>query len=136
MIKLKVFLFGLSVLVPILAIIVGIEIYSMERALARGIFHDVMDEMQNDGYLDQSTSFYYGAQMDELGWHSVGTDYFQGTYPRNESNRARKELQQNVRLVISIRPSVVTRWVHFLKEGEGTFTFSSVRPSEYYHPEW
>lgn len=109
--------------------------YAMERAIARSIYADLLDDMQDIGYLDSALAQYYIQEMTELGWDVTG-DVFAGTNPRTENERARKERQDKVTLAINIRPSHVAQWLHRFVEGEVSFTFVGSRPSEYFDPGW
>lgn len=134
--KVKVFLICLAVIISIFASIVSLEMYTLERAVARGFFIDILDEMQDVGYLDQEIEAYYRAKMLQMGWESSSGDFFAGSWPRAESSRARKERQEMVSLTMRMIPSPISRWIHFVREGSGEITFSSTRPSEYFDPGW
>ncbi|UFJ40597.1 hypothetical protein LOK74_21675 [Brevibacillus humidisoli] len=134
--KLTVFIICLGVLITIFSMIVCIEIYSLERAMARGFYSDILDDMQDIGYLDSRLEQYYTAKLDSFGWQPLDADYFTGTLPRTATARAKKEQNQHVLLVVRIRPSQVSQWLHYFQEGERDFLFTGSRPSEYFSPEW
>ncbi|MGE5702718.1 MAG: hypothetical protein ACM32O_09335 [Clostridia bacterium] len=134
--KLKVFLVCLSVMLFVFSAIACMETYSLERAIARGVYTDVIDDMQDIGYLDSQLAEYYRGKMHAWGWESEGGDYFVGSWPTSEAARARKERQEQVSLTLSIHPSKVSQWVNLLVEGRASFHFSGVRPSEYFDQGW
>lgn len=136
MVKSNVFLICLGVIVALFSMIVCMELYALERAAARGIYTDVLDEMQDIGYLDDSLSEYYQGEMTSMGWESAQEDFFTGSWPRNEANRSRKERNELVSLTMTIRPSRLSQWIHFFMEGETLFRFTGSRPSEYFDPGW
>ncbi|MGG1662851.1 hypothetical protein [Brevibacillus sp. NRS-1366] len=109
--------------------------YAMERAIARGIYADILDDMQDIGYLEPSLADYYLDKMGELGW-DVSGDVFAGSWPRVESARARKERQEDVTLAVTVTPSKVAQWLHRFVEGDTSFSFAGSRPSEYFDPGW
>ncbi|GEC93224.1 hypothetical protein BBR01nite_55550 [Brevibacillus brevis] len=109
--------------------------YAMERAIARGIYADLLDDMQDIGYLEPTLADYYLLKMKELGWE-VTEDAFAGSWPRTESERARKERQEAITLSVTIQPSKVTQWLHKFVEGDTSFSFTGSRPSEYFDPGW
>ncbi|KQL47054.1 hypothetical protein AN963_19635 [Brevibacillus choshinensis] len=135
MVKAKVFIICLTVLILVLSAIGAYHMYAMERAIARSIYADLLDDMQDIGYLDSALAEYYLQEMAELGWDVTG-DVFAGTSPRTENERARKERQETVTLAINIRPSHVAQWLHRFVEGEVSFMFVGSRPSEYFDPGW
>jgi len=135
MVKLKMFLICLSVLLFTFSSVACVEMYALERAVARGIYQDVMDDMQDIGYLDENTQKYYQDKMLQLGWNGDG-DFFQGSWPQDISQRAQKERRENIVLVLRIRPSKISQWMNQLLIGEALFTFSGSRPSEYFDPGW
>ncbi|RNB82812.1 hypothetical protein EDM56_23220 [Brevibacillus fluminis] len=136
MTKLKVFLICLSVMVFVFSAIACVETYSLERSLARGVYTDLMDDMQDIGYLDSSLTAYYRGKMQDWGWTGAGADFFAGSYPMSETTRARKERAENVSLTLSIHPSKLSQWMNLLVEGEATFRFAGTRPSEYFDQGW
>lgn len=135
MVKAKVFLISLSVLILVFSAIGAYHMYAMERAIARSIYADLLDDMQDIGYLDAALGEYYSQEMAELGW-DVSGDVFAGSWPRTESERARKERQDSVTLAFKVNPSKVAQWINRFVEGEATFTFAGSRPSEYFDPGW
>lgn len=135
MVKLKVFLICLSVLIIVTSALGAYHLYAMERAIARGIYADILDDMQDIGYLEPSLADYYLGKMGELGW-DVSGDVFAGSWPRVESARARKERQEEVMLAVMVIPSKVTQWLNRFVEGEASFSFAGSRPSEYFDPGW
>lgn len=135
MVKLKVFLICLSVLIIVTSALGAYHLYAMERAIARGIYADILDDMQDIGYLEPSLADYYLGKMGELGW-DVSGDVFAGSWPRVENARARKERQEEVMLAVTIIPSKVTQWLNRFVEGDASFSFAGSRPSEYFDPGW
>ncbi|MGG4456434.1 hypothetical protein [Brevibacillus porteri] len=135
MVKAKVFLICLLVLLLITSALGAYHLYAMERAIARGIYADLLDDMQDIGYLEPTLADYYLLKMKELGWE-VTEDAFAGSWPRNESERARKERQEAITLSVTIQPSKVTQWLHKFVEGDTSFSFTGSRPSEYFDPGW
>lgn len=135
MVKLKVFLICLSVLIIVTSALGAYHLYAMERAIARGIYADILDDMQDIGYLEPSLADYYLGKMGELGW-DVSGDVFAGSWPRVESARARKERQEEVMLAVTVIPSKVTQWLNRFVEGDASFSFAGSRPSEYFDPGW
>ncbi|MFM1655047.1 hypothetical protein ACI7RC_23575 [Brevibacillus sp. B_LB10_24] len=136
MLKLPVFLTCLSVIIFLFAAVVCVEMYTLERAIARGFYTDLLDDMQDIGYLDAELESYYKEKMNELEWEAAQGDYFAGTWPREESLRSRKQLHDLVHLSLGIRPTRLSQWMHYLFKGERVFTFTGSRPSEYFDPEW
>ena len=136
MLKLKVFLICLSVFFSVFSMIVCVETYTLERAMARGIYQDLLDDMQDIGYLDSRLAAYYANKMEALGWEGVEGDFFKGSQPRDVLIRALKEKNQTIFLSLQIKPSIITQWVHLLFEGEPLFQFSGSRPSEYFDMGW
>ncbi len=136
MVKLKVFLICISVILAVFSLIACMETYTLERAIARGFYHDLLDDMEDIGYLDNQLAQYYSNKMEGMGWQPIEDDFFAGTWPRDETIRARKENNESIYLSIQIRPSKVSEWVHYLFEGEPVFRFSGSRPSEYFSPGW
>jgi hypothetical protein len=134
--KVKVFLICLSVLVVVFSMLVCMEIYALERAIARGFYTDILDDMQDIGFLENGLADYYRSKMEELGWEAVEGDFFLGTWPLSETLRARKENNELVSLTVRIRPSRVSQWIHLFREGDTVFQFSGSRPSEYFDPRW
>ncbi|MBO8165527.1 MAG: hypothetical protein H0Z34_17765 [Brevibacillus sp.] len=134
--KLVVFMICLSVTITIFSMIACIEIYSLERAIARGFYSDIMDDMQDIGYLDDRLEQYYRDKLKSFGWKPLEGDFFAGTHPRTAAVRARKENNEHVTLVLRIQPSQVSQWLHYFQEGERDFLFTGSRPSEYFSPEW
>lgn len=134
--KLLVFLVCLGVMITVFSLIVCLEIYSLERAIARGFYSDILDDMQDLGYLDSRLEQYYTDKLNSFGWQAVAGDYFTGSAPRTEVFRAKKERNEHVRLVLRIRPSQVSQWLQYFQEGERDFLFTGSRPSEYFSPEW
>ncbi|WP_411503034.1 hypothetical protein [Brevibacillus centrosporus] len=135
MVKLKVFIISLAVMLAILSALGAYHMYAMERAIARSIYADMLDDMQDIGYLDPALAEYYSQEMAELGW-DVSGDVFAGSGPRTENQRARKERQEAVTLAITVTPSKVAQWLNRFVEGEVAFTFIGTRPSEYFDPGW
>ncbi|HZG16162.1 MAG TPA: hypothetical protein VE710_14255 [Candidatus Bathyarchaeia archaeon] len=136
MVKTKVFLLCLTVIVTIFSMIICMELYALERSVARGIYTDVLDEMQDIGYLHSSLADYYKGEMVSLGWEAAKEDFFAGSSPRDEIGRARKERNEMVSLTMTIRPSRLSQWIHYVIEGETDFHFAGSRPSEYFDPGW
>jgi|GEM_PF-647252 len=136
MLKLKIFFACLTVLFFLFSMVVCVEVYTMERAFARGVFTDLLDEMQDKGYLDDQLALYYATKMTELGWQQVEQDFYRGTWPREEVQRAKKELHQSVFLSLHVRPSRVSQWFHLFLSGETVFRLTGSRPSEYFDPGW
>lgn len=135
MVKAKVFLICLLVLLLVTSALGAYHLYAMERAIARGIYADLLDDMQDIGYLEPTLADYYLLKMKELGWEVTG-DAFAGSWPRTESERARKERQEAITLSVTIQPSKVTQWLHKFVEGDTFFSFTGSRPSEYFDPGW
>ncbi|OUQ85833.1 hypothetical protein B5G50_24600 [Brevibacillus brevis] len=135
MVKAKVFLICLLVLLLITSALGAYHLYAMERAIARGIYADLLDDMQDIGYLEPTLADYYLLKMKGLGWEVTG-DTFAGSWPRTESERARKERQEAITLSVTIQPSKVTQWLHKFVEGNTSFSFTGGRPSEYFDPGW
>lgn len=135
MVKLKVFLICLTVLILVFSAVGAFHLYAMERAMARSIYADLLDDMQDIGYLDPALEEYYLQEMDDMGW-DVSGDVFAGSWPRSEHERARKERQETVTLSVTVRPSIVSGWLHRFAEGEIAFSFAGSRPSEYFDPGW
>ncbi len=135
MVKVKVFLICLSVLIIVTSALGAYHMYAMERAIARSIYADILDDMQDIGYLEPSLANYYVGKMEELGW-DVREDVFAGSWPRVENERARKERQESVTLTLTVTPSRVAQWLHRFAEGEVSFSFAGSRPSEYFDPRW
>lgn len=136
MIKLKVFLICLSVVLVMYSGIVCMEMYALERALARGFYSDILDDMQDIGYLDELLVLHYQNEMLAMGWESNEEDFFLGTYPREEAVRARKEHNETVTVTLTIRPSRISQWLHLFFYADTSFVFSGSRPSEYFDPGW
>lgn len=136
MIKVKIFLICLSVMIVIFSVIVCMEMYAMERAVARGIYTDIADDMQDIGYLNEELASYYRGKMVEMGWQEVGGDFFGETWPRDEVHRARKERNELVSLTLTVRPTRLAQWIHLFVEGDEVFRFSGRRSSEYFDPGW
>lgn len=136
MVKTKVFLLCLGVIVALFSMIVSMELFALERAIARGIYTDVLDDMQDIGYLDDGLADYYQRQMVSLGWETEQADFFAGSWPRDEVRRARKENNELVSLTVMIRPSRLSQWINYFIAGETVFRFSGSRPSEYFDPGW
>lgn len=101
MVKTKVFLLCLGVIVALFSVIVCMELFALERAIARGIYTDVLDDMQDIGYLDDGLADYYQRQMVSLGWETEQADFFAGSWPRDEVRRARKENNEQLFPIIS-----------------------------------
>jgi hypothetical protein len=135
MVKAKVFLICLCVIIFVFSGIASHEMYAMERAIARSMYEDIFDDMQDIGYLEQELADYYRGKMEQLGW-DVTEDVFAGSWPRTEAMRAKKEENQMVSLTLMVRPSRVAQWIHMFVEGDAVFSFSGIRPSEYFTPEW
>ncbi|GAA4721399.1 hypothetical protein [Brevibacillus fulvus] len=136
MIKLQVFLVCLAVIVFVFSMIVCMEMYALERAIARSIYTDLADDMQDIGYLDPELADYYQARMYELGWGEQPGGFFGGTWPLDEANRARKEKNETVTIAMTVRPSIISQWINQYFQGETEFRFSGTRPSEYFAPGW
>ncbi|QQE74618.1 hypothetical protein KDJ56_01005 [Brevibacillus composti] len=135
MLKAKVFLICLSVMLLLFSAIAAFEMYAMERAIARSIYADVFDDMQDIGYLEPLLADYYLGKMQDLGW-DVASDVFAGSNPRAEGLRARKERNEMVTLSLEVRPSRLSQWMHLFAKGETSFRFTGSRPSEYFDPGW
>ncbi|EMT51135.1 hypothetical protein I532_19502 [Brevibacillus borstelensis AK1] len=135
MLKLKVFLICLAVMLILFSAIGAYEMYAMERAIARSIYADAFDDMQDIGYLEPQLADYYVQRMRDLGW-DVSGDAFSGSHPRMEGIRARKERNEMVTLSLSVYPSRLSQWMNRFVEGEKAFTFTGSRPSEYFDPGW
>ncbi|MFD2369662.1 hypothetical protein ACFSO0_06760 [Brevibacillus sp. GCM10020057] len=135
MAKLKVFIISLTVLLLVFSALGAYHMYAMERAIARSIYADLLDDMQDIGYLDAALADYYLQEMADLGW-DVSGDVFAGSMPRAESKRARKERQETVTLAMTVTPSKVAQWLNRFVEGQVAFTFVGSRPSEYFDPGW
>lgn len=135
MVKAKVFLVCIAVLLLVFSGIGAYHMYALERSIARAIYTDILDDMQDIGYLEPSLSAYYLQKMEELGW-DVSGDVFAGSGPRSLSERARKERNEEVTLVVSIYPSRVAQWMNRFVAGEVIFSIAGSRPSEYFDPEW
>lgn len=135
MVKAKVFLICLLVLLLVTSALGAYHLYAMERAIARGIYADILDDMQDIGYLEPALANYYLHKMNELGW-DVTKDVFAGSWPRVEGERARKERQEAITLSVTIEPSKVTQWLNKFVEGDASFSFTGSRPSEYFDPGW
>lgn len=136
MTKLKVFLLCLAVIFTVFSMIVCIEMVTLERAIARGVYQDIMDDMQDIGYLDSQLASYYENEMSELGWEGMNGDFFAGTWPREVAARSNKEKNGQVILSLTIRPTRISQWVQLLLEGEPVFRFRGSRPSEYFDSAW
>jgi hypothetical protein len=136
MLKLKIFLLCLSVIIAVFSMVICMEMYALERAMARGIFSDVLDDMQDIGYLHSGLAGYYREEMVEMGWVSVSEDFFTGSWPREETQRARKERNEQITLTLTVRPSRLSQWINQFVTGEAVFRFSASRPSEYFDPGW
>lgn len=136
MLKLKTFLICLSVIVVLFSMVMCSEMYALEQAMARGIYTDIMDDMQDIGYLDSQLAGYYEAEMRELGWEAEADGFFAGSEPLLESERARKERHDQVRLTLTIRPTKLTQWINLFTRGDPLFHFTASRPSEYFDPGW
>ncbi|WP_232699083.1 hypothetical protein [Brevibacillus daliensis] len=134
--KLKVFLLCLVAILLLFSITACIQMYTMERALARGIFSDVLDDMKDIGYLDQELEKYYHDKMDQYGWKTINGDFFQGTWPRDANLRSHKERSELIHLTLRIQPSRISRWIHTFTKGEAEFIFSAKQPSEYFDSRW
>lgn len=126
----------LPVILALFSMIVCVEMYTLERAIARSYFQDLLDDMQDIGYLDHQLSSYYRDKMNEIGWESIEGDFFVGSSPQDEALRARKERNEIIHLSMQIRPSKISEWMNLLFEGEPVFQFSGSRPSEYFSPGW
>ncbi|MGN7472141.1 hypothetical protein [Brevibacillus sp. SAFN-007a] len=135
MVKAKVFLVCLIVLLFVISGVGAYHLYAMERAIARGIYADILDDMQDIGYLDPALAEYYTQKMDDLGW-DVTADIFAGSWPRTINERARKEQNESVTLTVTVRPSNVAKWLNAFVEGDAAFSFTGSRPSEYFDPGW
>lgn len=135
MVKAKVFLICLSVLIIVFSAIGAYQMYALERAIARGMYADILDDMQDIGYLEPTLASYYLQEMNELGWDVAG-DVFAGSWPRTEGERARKERKETVTLTFTVHPSRVAQWLHRFVEGDALFSFAGSRPSEYFDPGW
>ena len=135
MVKLKVFLVCIALLIFVFSAMGAYQMYALERAIARSYFADIMDDMQDIGYLDPALAAYYLQEMEELGWDVTG-DAFAGSSPLSASQRARKERQEEVTLVLTVYPSRIAQWLNRFVQGEIAFMFSGSRPSEYFDPEW
>lgn len=135
MVKAKVFLVCLIVLLFVISGVGAYHLYAMERAIARGIYADILDDMQDIGYLDPVLAEYYTQKMDDLGW-DVTADIFAGSWPRTINERARKEQNESVTLTVTVRPSNVAKWLNAFVEGDAAFSFTGSRPSEYFDPGW
>jgi hypothetical protein len=135
MVKLKVFLVCITLLIVVFSAVGAYQLYALERAIARSYFADIMDDMQDIGYLDPALAAYYLREMEQLGWDVTG-DVFAGSSPRHASQRARKERREEVTLVMTVYPSRIAQWLNRIVQGEMAFTFSGSRPSEYFDPEW
>lgn len=109
--------------------------YALERSIARAIYTDILDDMQDIGYLEPGLAAYYLQKMQDLGW-DVSEDVFAGSGPRAVSTRALKERNETVTLVVSIYPSRLAQWMHRFVAGQVAFSFAGSRPSEYFDPEW
>lgn len=136
MIKVKVFLICLSVVIVVFSLIVCIETYTLERAIARGVYTEIADDMQDIGYLHVGLADYYRKKMLEVGWEEVDADFYKGSWPREETLRARKERNEMITLTLTIRPTRLSQWINFFLEGETVFRFSGRRASEYFDPGW
>ncbi|EJL39952.1 hypothetical protein BAG01nite_45990 [Brevibacillus agri] len=135
MVKAKVFLVCLMVLLFVISGVGAYHLYAMERAIARGIYADILDDMQDIGYLDPALAEYYTKKMAELGW-DVTADVFAGSWPRTMGERARKEQKESVTLTVTVTPSNVAKWLNAFVEGDTAFSFTGSRPSEYFDPGW
>ncbi|USG65989.1 hypothetical protein NDK47_01120 [Brevibacillus ruminantium] len=135
MLKTKVFFICLSVMLILFSAIAAYEMYAMERAIARSIYADAFDDMQDIGYLEPLLADYYLQKMGDLGW-DVSLDVFSGSVPRTEGLRARKERDEMVTLTLTVRPSRLSQWMHLFVKGETSFHFTGSRPSEYFDPGW
>jgi hypothetical protein len=109
--------------------------YALERAIARGYFADVLDDMQDIGYLEPELAGYYRSKMRQLGWEE-SQDFFAGSWPTTEGQRAKKERNEMVSLSLMVRPSRVAQWINLFVEGDTVFSFTGSRPSEYFDPGW
>ncbi|TPG70393.1 hypothetical protein EEL31_19100 [Brevibacillus laterosporus] len=136
MIKLKLFLFCLLAIFLLFSMTASLELFSIEHALARSIFSDVMDDMRDIGYLDRDVERYYSEKMNQLGWEAVDGDYFQGSFPRQMNQRVSKEKQQFIELHLQIRPSRVARLLNKYTRDDYSFAFYSRQPSEYFDVRW
>lgn len=136
MIKLKVFLLCLTVIFTVFSMVVCIEMVTLERAFARGVYQDIMDDMQDIGYLDGQLASYYANKMSELGWVGENGDFYTGTWPREVASRSYKERNELVSLTLTIRPSRITQWAQLLFGDEPVFRFNGRRPSEYFDSGW
>lgn len=135
MVKAKVFLICLSVLIIVFSAVGAYQMYALERTIARAIYTDILDDMQDIGYLEPTLAEYYVGKMEELGWEVTG-DAFAGSWPRAEGERARKERQETVTLALTVQPSRVAQWMHLFLSGDVSFSFAGTRPSEYFDPGW
>jgi hypothetical protein len=135
MVKTKVFLICLSVILFVFSGIAAHEMYALERATARSMYDDILDDMQDIGYLESELADYYLGKMEQLGW-DVTEDVFAGSWPRIEAMRAKKEEKEMVTLTLTVRPSRVAQWIHLFVKGDTVFSFTGSRPSEYFDPEW
>ncbi|MGD8192475.1 hypothetical protein ACQCN2_21100 [Brevibacillus ginsengisoli] len=126
----------LAVILAMFSMIVCIEMYTLERAIARSYFQDLLDDMQDIGYLDNQLANYYRDKMAEVGWEPIEGDFFVGSTPRDEVLRAHKEQNELIHLTMRIRPSKISEWMNLLFTGEPVFQFSGRRPSEYFSPGW
>lgn len=135
MVKAKVFLICLIVLLLVTSALGAYHLYAMERAIARGIYADLLDDMQDIGYLEPALANYYTLKMNQLGW-DVTEDVFAGSWPRTVGERARKERQESITVKVTIQPSRVTQWLNKYAEGDTSFVFTGSRPSEYFDPGW
>jgi hypothetical protein len=135
MVKAKVFLVCMITLLFVISGVGAYHLYAMERAIARSIYADVLDDMQDIGYLNQALTDYYTNKMARLGW-DVSTDVFAGSWPRGEGERARKERKESVTLAMKVTPSNVAKWLNAFVEGDTAFSFTGSRPSEYFDPGW
>lgn len=136
MIKVKLFLFCLLAIFLLFSMTASLELISVEHALARSIFSDVLDDMRDIGYLDRDVERYYSEKMNQLGWEAVDGDYFQGSFPRQMNQRVLKEKQQFIELHLQIRPSRVTRLLKKYTRDGYPFAFHSRQPSEYFDVRW
>ncbi|WP_255298601.1 hypothetical protein [Brevibacillus dissolubilis] len=104
--------------------------------MARGFFTDIMDEMRDVGYLSPELRAYYQAEMEQMGWGQADGDFFAGSSPQAGSERARKNLQEHVSLVLTVQPTRVSSWIHLFWAGESHFRFAASQPSEYFETGW
>jgi hypothetical protein len=135
MVKAKVFLICITVLLLVFSAIGAYHMYALERSIARAIYTDILDDMQDIGYLEPDLATYYLQKMEELGW-DVSGDVFAGSGPRTAGERAKKERREEVTLMVRVYPSRVAQWMHRFVVGEIAFSFAGSRPSEYFDPEW